>query len=437
MQAAPVAHRTARRGRSGGRSDTSTERCRKSPSGARPCSSDGCRLEQRFESVRRSRSMPCAGCCSSQRISNSKDSDAKDSLSACCPAQLQSSEATPMHSPGNCSGTSTSSTITVLSQATTLNSPPVMSSLPTDAEEFFEGGVELSPMKVDSSEDLLRLTTQPLSMLDSDEALQQFWPLVDRDLPKALFLDYDGTLREFETRPELAVPTDELLSLLAALNDRPDIRSHIISGRDSSFLETHFGSLNSFTLIAEHGYHISPPTDGNCQRKWELWEHFGGDAKNFAVHRNWKATLREAMSSIVADNPGSSIEEKQSSLVWHYRELVEKDTEASVQQAWARLSQLCAREHLKDVNISIGNKYLEASYRTVRKGLVMRRLCEEKALFGEPFAAVLAAGDDVSDETMFEAAPPDYLTIKVGDGQTLASFRAGTPHELREFLSRF
>eukprot|EP00913_Durusdinium_trenchii_P008467 g7952.t1 len=67
----------------------------------------------------------------------------------------------------------------------------------------------------------------------------------------------------------------------------------------------------------------------------------------------------------------------------------------------------------------------------------MRRLCEEKALFGEPFAAVLAAGDDVSDETMFEAAPPDYLTIKVGDGQTLASFRAGTPHELREFLSRF
>ena len=69
-------------------------------------------------------------------------------------------------------------------------------------------------------------------------------------------------------------------------------------------------------------------SDGNGQRKWELWEHFGGveslewcnfiyesmvpssfnmdvfcfpqslepkDAKNFAVHRNWKATLRWAL----------------------------------------------------------------------------------------------------------------------------------------------
>ena len=62
----------------------------------------------------------------------------------------------------------------------------------------------------------------------------------------------------------------------------------------------------------------------------------------------------------------------------------------------------------QDVNISRGNKYLEAtfgawelpllmpfplaltvkaSYRTVRKGLVMRRLCEEKALFGELVAS--------------------------------------------------
>ena len=82
-------------------------------------------------------------------------------------------------------------------------------------------------------------------------------------------------------------------------------RSHIISGRDSSFLETYFGSLalscngiyqqriseiledvtlvgfegicqlkrtgvvilglSSFTLIAEHGYHISPPTGLNLE----------------------------------------------------------------------------------------------------------------------------------------------------------------------------
>ena len=42
---------------------------------------------------------------------------------------------------------------------------------------------------------------------------------------KALFLDYDGTLREFEDRPEQAVPTAELR--LGKLGSRKKALGHV------------------------------------------------------------------------------------------------------------------------------------------------------------------------------------------------------------------
>eukprot|EP00437_Effrenium_voratum_P005253 CAMPEP_0181437472 /NCGR_PEP_ID=MMETSP1110-20121109/21398_1 /TAXON_ID=174948 /ORGANISM="Symbiodinium sp., Strain CCMP421" /LENGTH=442 /DNA_ID=CAMNT_0023561103 /DNA_START=43 /DNA_END=1372 /DNA_ORIENTATION=+ len=418
-----AANNSARRGRSGGRSDTSTERSSKGPSDPRPSSLDCCRLKLHRSHRFRSKSVPSTG-------APKKTVLAQGQAPSNCPAQkaeaINSNVATPSHT-SSCTSSSTSSTVTTFSRSTTSpKSPPLTSTLPHDAEEFLEGGEELSPLKADSQESLQ--LTQPLSSLNP-EAVLEFWP--SNEMQKALFLDYDGTLREFEARPDLAVPTPELMRLLQALNDRQDIRPFIVSGRDADFLAQHFAGLNGFTLIAEHGYHISPPTDGKCQRTWELLEPFGGEA----AHKNWKTILRDAMSEIVTAHPGTSLEEKHSSLVWHYRESADKDkTEAAVLQALANLNRLCERERLKDVKISRGHMVVEASYRHIRKGQVMRRFCEEKALFGEPFAAVLVAGDDVSDETMFEAAPPDFLTIKVGEGETIASYRADTPQELGIFF---
>lgn len=303
-----------------------------------------------------------------------------------------------------------------------------------EGEDFVEGGEELSPTKADSEEDS-GFTTQPLASLAHD-AIAHFWSPC-RSLPKALFLDYDGTLREFENRPEQAVPTPEIEALMQAINDRLDFRPHIISGRDATFLGRYFGHLSRFVLIAEHGFQISPQPSEDSERKWELWEHYGGDVKHFRDHENWKAIMRARIVDLVSSNPGSHLEEKQSSLVWHYREVSDEvGGEKAAARAVVDMEQLRSQQNLQDVKISRGHKVVEVSYRNVRKGLVMRRLCEEKALFGEPYAAVLAAGDDVSDETMFEAAPNDFLTIKIGQGESLARFRADTPQELRDFLRR-
>jgi len=99
-----------------------------------------------------------------------------------------------------------------------------------------------------------------------------------------------------------------------------------------------------------------------------------------------------------------------------------------------RLEALRSREGLGDVRITHGQKIVEVSFRGVNKGTMLRRLCEERRNAGRPFEAVLAVGDDKTDEFMFSSAPPDSMTIKVGDGDSQAKFRVSSPSELRNFL---
>ena len=50
--------------------------------------------------------------------------------------------------------------------------------------------------------------------------------------------------------------------------------------------------------------------------------------------------------------------------------------------------------------------------------------------------AVLFAGDDVTDEDAFAALSPadGDVTVKVGDGETAAGLRVGSPAEVAELL---
>jgi trehalose 6-phosphate synthase/phosphatase len=262
-----------------------------------------------------------------------------------------------------------------------------------------------------------------------EDQLIDSWPSCGG--PKALFLDYDGTLREFESRPELAVPTGELQELLAAVDARDDLIPHIVSGRDSGFLEAHFGSLRRFTLVAEHGLEIRRPgCDGTAQ-----WDRASSAVRD---HESWKAAVRATMAEFVGETPGSHVEEKTSSLVWHYREASDAASGAAAAvAAVARLEELRRRDScLEVVRIAHGHKIVEVSCSSVSKGLAVQGFCEESHLRGQPFAAVLAVGDDTTDEFMFGAVPQDALTVKVGPGDTSARFRLSSPKEVRRLLKQ-
>jgi trehalose 6-phosphate synthase/phosphatase len=257
----------------------------------------------------------------------------------------------------------------------------------------------------------------------ADSQLNGLWP--QKGL-KAAFLDYDGTLREFEPRPELAVPTPELQRLLAAFSAREDVLVYIISGRDARFLSTHFGEFPRIKLIAEH--------ERQMAGRFQVWR--GGEPLDECV---WKQPVREAMTEVVATVAGSHVEEKTSSLVWHYRGVTdETHGDRSAASLSERLHSIIeSTEHLADVRVSIGQKTVEVAQHSDTKGEVMRRICEDATSSGQPFQAVLAAGDDVSDESMFESAPRGSLTVKVGpEGMTCAGYRAADPAEFRALLWR-
>lgn len=135
-----------------------------------------------------------------------------------------------------------------------------------------------------------------------------------------MFLDYDGTLREFEDEPLAAIPEQALLNLLSSLCDlKEKIKTVIISGRDSNFLATYLGQFPAITLVAEHGYLIKRAYEDD----WRLLTPPSPENKSLGT--DWKEVVYEQMKK-VAHIPGSFVEEKAKSVVWHYRAV--KDEQA-------------------------------------------------------------------------------------------------------------
>ncbi|HXE53201.1 MAG TPA: bifunctional alpha,alpha-trehalose-phosphate synthase (UDP-forming)/trehalose-phosphatase, partial [Tepidisphaeraceae bacterium] len=121
----------------------------------------------------------------------------------------------------------------------------------------------------------------------------------------AMFLDYDGTLREIEHDPAAAKPNAQTHALLRMLRAHPGLDVSIISGRTPEDLDDFLGSYD-FGLIAEHGAAIRRAGSG----QWERLDR---------TNCGWKPQILKLLRLYESSTPGSFIEEKRTSLVWHYR----------------------------------------------------------------------------------------------------------------------
>ncbi|HEY3369609.1 MAG TPA: bifunctional alpha,alpha-trehalose-phosphate synthase (UDP-forming)/trehalose-phosphatase [Prolixibacteraceae bacterium] len=221
---------------------------------------------------------------------------------------------------------------------------------------------------------------------------------------RLLILDYDGTLVPIVMLPELAIPDEQLIQILKSLAS--DKRNTIVvsSGRDSEFLDKYLGDLG-IELSAEHGAFFKE--DG----KWMENEHaqlFTDDGEVVAI-----------MQAIVDKTPGSWIEVKKSSLVWHYRNSDKWLADLREKQLINALMSPCARLKLQIVR---GNKVVEVKSMGHNKGTEALRL-----LGKDSYDFVMALGDDVTDEDMFQALPEEAVTIKVGSVSAFARF--SMPHQ--------
>ena len=230
-----------------------------------------------------------------------------------------------------------------------------------------------------------------------------------------LFLDYDGTLREIEREPAAAEPTPPVHDLLKRLSDLSNVDVTVVSGRSRDDLQAWFGAY-PFRLIAEHGASRRQP--GAL-----VWEQL-----DRTVNYAWKKELLNILRVYEEATPGSFVEEKRSSLVWHYRKA---DNEFGAWKARKLTRQLAALTANQPIQVYHGKKIVEVCAAQVNKGAAVAQVLEEEG----PYECVVCAGDDRSDETMFELNTPGLLTVKVGDGPTQARFRLPDPARFRQFLS--
>ncbi|HEX8659841.1 MAG TPA: bifunctional alpha,alpha-trehalose-phosphate synthase (UDP-forming)/trehalose-phosphatase [Hymenobacter sp.] len=231
---------------------------------------------------------------------------------------------------------------------------------------------------------------------------------------RLLLLDYDGTLVGFRTNPQQAAPDPELRELLRALATNPHNRVVIISGRDRTTLEQWLGDL-PLDFVAEHGVWLR-----RAGEEWRLFQELRAD---------WKRELRPMLELYVRRTAGSFIEEKDYSLVWHYRRA---DAELGAMRARDLMSHLTFITSNTDLQVLEGNKIIEIKNNGINKGAAASRwLASEQPDF------VLAVGDDRTDEDTFGAMPPEAYTVKVGGApRSLARYSIAGSAEIRQLLHR-
>ncbi|KAG0138879.1 hypothetical protein CROQUDRAFT_182451, partial [Cronartium quercuum f. sp. fusiforme G11] len=110
--------------------------------------------------------------------------------------------------------------------------------------------VTLSPLAT-SLADLARTAPTPQPSQLSKEWLAKAFQ--DASGHRLILLDYDGTLRDFEDDRDNAIPSAELLGLLRRLSEKPDTSVWLVTGRDSSFMQSHFKDIPKVGIMAAYG----------------------------------------------------------------------------------------------------------------------------------------------------------------------------------------
>jgi trehalose 6-phosphate synthase/phosphatase len=231
---------------------------------------------------------------------------------------------------------------------------------------------------------------------------------------RILLLDYDGTLVELQALPDLAVPDEALLDLLRRLAIAPNTEVHVVSGRSRASLEPWLGH-SPISLHIEHGFWSRDPA-GRWTQVLETPPEF-------------LKQIHDVMKKHSLRTPGTFVEQKAASVAFHYRRVDPHLAEARLRSLRAELTISLG----PNAEILEGHKVVEVRVRGVHKGVVAARVIAE----APPGSVVFAAGDDRTDEDLFDALPESAVSVRVGPGVSRAKLRVSTPFELRRMLRGF
>lgn len=208
---------------------------------------------------------------------------------------------------------------------------------------------------------------------------------------RLLVLEYDGVAVPYELHPGLTVPAEELKLTLKKLSRDPKNTIMLITGRDVDHLNKYWKDLQ-IILVAENGAFYKVPGGA--------WQSL------FSTSSDWTNRVSNAMRSLAFQFPGSFIEEKNHSLVWHHRATREPVYESELRQILAAVNALNQSELF---TVRYNEFALELSTTGIDPGTFLARW-----IGGQSFDYILAMGTIRLEESVFQLLTTDACTVRVG-----------------------
>lgn len=245
---------------------------------------------------------------------------------------------------------------------------------------------------------------------------------------RLILLDYDGTMMPHRTIDK--APSSEVITILKDLCSDPKNVVFIVSGRGKESLSTWFSPCTRLGLSAEHGYF----TRWNKDSQWEC--------SMSAVGFGWKETTLPVMKLYREATDGSSIEEKESALVWHHQQADPDFGLCQAKELHDHLESVLANE---PVVVKRGQHIVEVKPQGVGKGVAVERLIATMRSDSRLPDFVLCIGDDSSDEDMFasvescvtgtsSSAIVEVFACTVGRKPSKAKFYLDDPDDVIKML---
>ncbi|KAJ6800783.1 alpha,alpha-trehalose-phosphate synthase [UDP-forming] 6-like isoform X1 [Iris pallida] len=215
---------------------------------------------------------------------------------------------------------------------------------------------------------------------------------------RAILLDYDGTLM-----PQASIdksPSQRSIETLNSLCRDKNNVVFLVSARSRSTLSDWFSPCDNLAIAAEHGCFLRL----NRDTEWETCVP--------ATDCCWKQIAEPVMKLYTETTDGSTIEDKETSLVWCYEDSDPDFGSCQAKELLDHLESVLANE---PVSVKSGQSNVEVKPQGVSKGLVAERFLSTTMESGLSPDFVLCIGDDRSDEDMFEV----ISTVTSGPGSSL------------------
>jgi trehalose 6-phosphate phosphatase len=234
-----------------------------------------------------------------------------------------------------------------------------------------------------------------------------------------LFLDYDGTLVPFKDNPTEVVTPEKIKKIIGQLIKNPKILVIIVTGRSLCNIQKLL-NLRGLSFIALHGLHIKRLN--GSQFNWNP-----ADQTRLLIKE-----IKEDMEKELHGKEGAFLEDKELTLVLHYR-LLPSNRIQIIREKFKKI--VSAHDKNRVLEIINGAKIIEVRPKGWNKGTAIEMFLTK--YMNKKNILSIYIGDDVTDEDAFQFIGKKGISIYVTNQskrKTAAQYYVKNPDEVFLFL---